>query len=154
MTQQWTQATSDAVGVGPLALGWKEYVDFPHWGIHRVRAKIDTGARTSALDVLEYQIHGRTVRLCMALHRRKPERIVAIESPLVRLTRVRNSSGHSEERPVIEACIRLGAVERSIQVTLTRRPRMHFRMLLGRQALAGAFVVDVTQSYLLRPRKH
>jgi hypothetical protein len=67
----------------------------------------------------------------------------------VRMTVVRNSGGTLEQRPVIEAVVRLGDVEKKIQLTLTCRSGMRCRMLLGRQALAGDFVVDVARKYVL-----
>jgi hypothetical protein len=138
----------------PLVIGWKEYLDFPEWGVRRVRAKIDTGARTSAVDALDYQLHEGPDRtwadVRLALHLRRPPVVVRV--PVVRLTRVRNSGGKAEGRPVIEALIRLGPAQRRIQITLARRPDMLFRLILGRQALAGAFLVDVSRTYVQRRR--
>jgi hypothetical protein len=146
-------------GAGPgglLLIGWKEYVDFPEWGIRRVKAKADTGARTSALDVARYAIEhqsGRLVaRMELALNRRRPERLVTVEAPVLHQVVVTSSNGVREERPVVEATVRLGPVQKRIRLTVTNRSGMLFRMLLGREALAGSFVVDVGHKYLLGGR--
>jgi hypothetical protein len=141
----------------PLVIGWKEYVDFPVWGLQRIRAKVDTGARSSALDVRSYELwhdaeRGPMVRLRLVLYRKKPDRVTIIEAPVLGTIAVRNSSGSSELRPLIEADIRLGPVCRRIRLTVTNRASMRFRMILGRHALAGDFVVDVSRKYLLGRR--
>jgi hypothetical protein len=140
---------------GPVTIGWKEYVDFPDWRLKHVRAKVDTGACTSALDVLGYEVVevpgvGLVARMRIALYRRRPERMHDIEVPVVRMVVVRNSGGYREQRPVIEAVVQIGPVIKRIEVTLTRRLEMRFPMLLGRQALAESFVVDAGHTYLLR----
>lgn len=138
---------------GLVTIGWKEYVDFPEWGVRRVKAKADTGARTSALDVARYVIEDRAgkliARLDLALNRRRPDRLVTVEAPVLHQVVVTSSNGVREERPVIETRIRLGPVEKRIRLTVTNRSGMLFRMLLGREALAGSFVVDVGHKYLL-----
>jgi hypothetical protein len=138
----------------PLVIGWKEYLDFPEWGLRHVRVKVDTGAWSSALDVAGCEIEetdqGPVARLLLELHRR-PGRAVAVRAPVLRRTLVRNTGGQCEERPVIETLIRLGLVEKRIRVTVANRSGLRYRMILGRQALAGSFVVDVSRKYVLRP---
>jgi hypothetical protein len=153
------QSESRADQGGALVLiGWKEYVDFPDWGIHRVKVKIDTGARTSALDVPSYEViqtpGGRVARLRLALNRKRPEERFLIEVPILRTVLVCNSSGTREERPLIETTLRLGPVTRRIPLTITNRSGMLFRMILGRNALAGSCVVDVSKKYLLGKKSH
>ena len=137
-----------------LAVGWKEYVDFPDWGIRKVKVKIDTGARTSALDVLSYDLRdtddGLVADLRLALSRKHPERVTLVSAPVLKTVVVSSSTGIREERPLIETLLRLGPVSRRIRVTITNRSRMLFRMILGRKALEGQFVVDVSKKYLLR----
>jgi hypothetical protein len=138
----------------PLVIGWKERLTFPEWGIHRIRAKIDTGARTSAVDAVDYEtFHTATgilsARLRLALERRHPERVTVVEVPVLRMVRVRNSGGTTEERPLVETVIRLGSLTKTIRLTVTRRPAMLYRVLLGREALADDFVVDVSGKYRL-----
>jgi hypothetical protein len=142
----------------PVVVGWKEYVDLVDWGICHVKAKIDTGARTSALDVASYELRetaaGLIAELRLHLHPRRPERATVIEVPVLRLVAVRSSSGMSEQRPLVEATIRLGAVVKRIGLTLTNRAGMRFRLILGRKALEGDFLVDVGRKYLCgRSRK-
>jgi hypothetical protein len=138
-------------------IGWKELVGFPEWGLRGVRAKADTGACTSAIDAAGYEViqqDGRAVvRLRLALYRLHPERVAVVEAPLVRLARVCNPGGCREERPVIEALVRLGPVRKRIQLTVTDRSVMRHPVILGREALAGSFLVDPARRYGLRCRK-
>jgi hypothetical protein len=142
----------------PLTIGWKERLDFVDWRLHRVKVKIDTGARTSALDAVGFELHedgliGPFARLFLSLDVKDPLKIAIVEAPLLRKIVVRNSSGLCEERPLIETTIRLGPIQKRIVMTITSRPGMCFRMLLGRNALANDFLVDVTKKYLLRSHK-
>jgi hypothetical protein len=138
-------------------VGWKERLDFPEWGLHRLRAKIDTGARTSALHAERYTIEetdaGLFVRLLLDL---APQRHEAREVlvPVVRLASVRSSNGVRERRPVIAVQVNLGGVTERVEFTLTNRARMRFRIILGRGALANRFHIDPSRAYLLpRPRR-
>jgi len=138
----------------PLPIGWKERLDFPEWGLKNVRVKIDTGACSSALGAADCElteVDGRlTARLRLALNRRRPERVAVVEAPVLRMVHVTNTGGGRELRPMIEALVRLGPVRKRIRVTVTRRDGMRFPMILGREALAGSFVVDVGKKDLLR----
>jgi hypothetical protein len=139
----------------PVRIGWKEYVELPEWKLRRIKVKVDTGARTSVLDVASYELlevpgRGLVARLRLALSRKHPERVTVVEASVLRTVVVRNSSGVPEQRPLLETTIRLGPVTKRIRLTVTDRSPMRFRMLLGRLALAGDFVVDVGQKYLLR----
>ncbi len=140
----------------PLVIGWKERLDFPEWGIRRVKAKVDTGARTSALDALSYDLFqadgvGLCVRLRLVLRRGRLGEPHVVEVPVLRMVVVRNSGGMHEQRPLIETDIRLGPVRKRVRLTVTNRAGMRFRVILGRLALADDFVVDVSKKYLLRP---
>jgi hypothetical protein len=142
----------------PVVIGWKEYVDLPDWDLRRIKVKVDTGARTSVLDVAGYELtevpgRGLVARLRLALYRKHPERVTVVEAPVLSLVRVRNSGGGQEQRPVLETTLRLGPVCKRIRLTITNRAPMLFRMLLGRHTLAGDFVVDVSHKYLLKRRK-
>jgi hypothetical protein len=134
-----------------ISIGWKEWVDFPDWGVHRVRAKIDTGARTTAIDVTEFELRdspqGQIARFRLALRRKRLGNWQ--EAPVVRLTRVRNTGGIWQERPIVETTMRLGEVTRRIRLTLTDRSRMRCAVIIGRSALEGQFVVDVSRKYVL-----
>jgi hypothetical protein len=138
----------------PLVIGWKEYLDFPAWRVRRVKVKIDTGARTSALGVVSYDLTGAgtdlVAELRMALYRKHPARLTVVRVPVLRMIVVRNSSGMREQRPLIETEVQLGPVNKRIALTVTSRAGMLFRVILGRTALAGDFLVDVSQKYLLK----
>jgi hypothetical protein len=155
-----THGPDDAPDGGPhrpVLIGWKEYADLPEWNLRRVKLKVDTGARTSVLDVTSYEmldVDGRLVaRLRLPASRKHPERLAVIEAPVLRTVVVRNSGGMSELRPLLETTIRLGPVLKRIRLTVTNRTGMRFRMLLGRLALAEDFVVDVSRKYLLKRAK-
>lgn len=145
---------ADPIPTRPLLVGWKEYITFPDWGLSRIKVKIDTGARTSALDVMSYELHQDGLILVadlhLALERKHPERLTTVRTPVLRTVVVSNSSGIREQRPLIEAAIRLGPVTKRVRLTVTNRAGMRFRMILGRKALEGDFIVDVSRKYLLR----
>jgi hypothetical protein len=148
--------TSESVtpsSTGLLVVGRRERVCFPEWGLDRVRAKIDTGAFSSSLDVRRYELFagedGPMVRLELLRHRKRPQEIQVVLAPVVGTVSVRNSSGQRESRPLIEPLVRIGPVTRRIRLTVTNRQPMRCPMLLGRQALAGWFLVDVRLKDLL-----
>jgi len=139
----------------PLVIGRKEYIAFPEWNLPRLRVKVDTGAYSSALDVAAYELHcddeGRPVaRLVLNLSRRDPRLQAIVYAPVLKLVHVTSSSGVRQQRPLVQALVRLGPIEKRIRMTVTNRSCMRSRMLLGREALAGSFLVDASQKYLLR----
>lgn len=136
-------------------IGWNEYVELPDWGISGLRAKVDTGARTSALHVENIRELPRDrVRFEVVLHRRKRDRRVRVVTRVRRRSRVRSSSGHQEPRIFVATRLRLGDDEREIELSLVDRERMIHRMLLGRAAVQGRFLVDVSRTALLgRPKR-
>ena len=140
-----------------LRIGWKEYLEFTEWDLRRIRVKIDTGARTSALDVVRYELVETAggelmATLFLALDRRHPGHFTRICTPVLRMAVVRNTGGIHEERPVVETAVRIGPVHKRIHITITNRSRMRYRMSLGREALTGDFLVDVGRKYLLKKR--
>lgn len=140
----------------PRRIGWKEYLDLPELGIYRLKAKVDTGARTSTLhvdrlDVLEVFPDGsELVEIAVTLDRRRPDQRLTSRVRVLRRMRVTDSGGHREVRPVIETEMVLGPVRKRIRLTLADRSSMLFRMILGRKALEGDFQVDVASKYRLR----
>lgn len=142
----------------PVPVGWKEYLALPELGIRRLKAKIDTGARTSALHVRSFTVvetleDGTEVaEVEFEPDRRRPGQIVTSRVRILRHLRVKDSGGHPELRPLIQTELVLGPVRKRIQLTLTDRSGMLFRMILGRKALEGDFVVDVGRKYLQRRR--
>jgi hypothetical protein len=153
------QSDSQAASSPPFRIGWKELVDFPDWELRGIKVKIDTGARTSALDVNEYELFptgdgGVIAELRLALNRRCPKQLTVVRTPVLQMVTVCNSSGVREERPLIETSLRLGAITKRVQLTIANRACMRFPMILGRKALEGDFVIDVSQKYLMgRPHK-
>jgi hypothetical protein len=138
---------------GLLLIGRRERLSFPEWDLPRVRAKIDTGAYSSALGVRHYEFferdHQPMVRLSIGVTRRS-DRVRVVEAPVARTVTLRTSSGRREVRPLIEALVCLGPVTRRIRLTVADRSRMRCPMLLGREALAGYFLVDVRHKDLLQ----
>lgn len=138
----------------PVVIGWAELVDIPEWNIMRLRAKMDTGARTSALHVENIQEVGENrVRFDVRLHRKKLDRRVTVEAPIVRRAKVRPSSGVSETRIFVRARVHIGATTEEIELSLVSRERMLFRMLIGRSALRHRFLIDTSRRYVLREPK-
>jgi len=138
--------------------GWREWVGLPGHGVDWIKAKLDTGARTSALhafDPEELTRHGGTwVRFTVLPWQRSADDAMRIECPVLERRAVRSSSGHSEERWVVTMDLRLVGRTVTAEVTLTARDEMGFRMLVGREALSKGFLVDPRRSYLGgRPRR-
>ena len=126
-------------------IGAVELVTLADFGVERLPARVDTGARTSALHVegLTELGNGR-VRFELA-----QGRSASVEAVVSRRGRVRSTSGELESRPFITVRAQIGDIEASIEVGLVNRGAMQYRMLLGRSALAGRFVVDVARRYVL-----
>jgi hypothetical protein len=138
----------------PVVIGWTEYVDLPDWGVRRLRAKVDTGARSSALHVENIRELPRgMVRFDVMLHREERDRRVHVRARVTRRSRVRSSNGELSQRLFVATTLRLGGVEKPIEVGLVDRAKMIHRMLLGRAALAGPFLVDVDHRMLQSNRR-
>jgi len=135
------------------AIGWQEYCALPDLGLPVVKAKIDTGAKTSALHAFDIktftQDNEKFVRFKVQPLQRKKLAIECV-APLVEKRYVISSNGEREKRYVIKTHIVLGARNFEAELTLTSRHKMAFRMLLGREALRkGKVVVDPTKSFLM-----
>ncbi len=137
-------------------VGWREWISLPDLGVDFIKAKIDTGAKTSVLHADNIRIvrkgDKRYVRFVIypgqrSRHVATPARALLVEKRLIR-----SSSGHSSKRPVIRTHIRVGTQSWPIEVTLVDRDVMGFRMLLGRQAILKRFVVDPAHSFLIGKR--
>ena len=141
-------------------IGWREWVKLPDLGIKTIKAKTDTGAKTSSIHAvdIEYFKKGRRPWVKFKVHpeQRNSKKTIVCKAPLLEKRRVKSSNGQVQERPVITTKIHLGIVSWDIELTLTDRSSMGFRMLLGRDGLKKLFLVDVAKSYLgekMRKRK-
>lgn len=141
-----------------IVAGWREWVTLPDAGVEWIKAKLDTGARSSSLhafDVEELARDGEPwVRFSIRPWQRSEEDTVTHECPVHDRRVVRSSSGHSEERYVVLMDVRLLDRTVTAEVTLSSRDEMGFRMLVGREALRQGFLVDARRSYVGgRPRR-
>ena len=139
-----------------IRIGWREWCSLPELEISSIKAKIDTGARTSALHaffVEPYEENNRQmVRFGVHPLQKRDDIEIICSYPIKDYREVSDSGGHREMRYVIETPIRLGERLWPIEMTLTNRDSMKFRMLLGRTAMSGIVVVP-TRSFLFgRPR--
>ena len=132
-------------------IGWREWVDLPQFGLHGVKAKIDTGARSSSLHAFDVETldSGGHTRIRFNAHpiQKNDAVVVAVECDLLEYREVRSSNGQTEQRPVVITDVEVMGQRWSIELTLANRDNMGFRMLLGREALRGRFTVDPGHSY-------
>lgn len=144
---------------GRTVVGWREWIHLPDlieegW----IKAKVDTGARTSALHAWDLEHFDRDgtpwVRFSVHPNQHDDVHIVQAEARLVEEREIRSSNGEVEQRPVVETTLALGGQRYPIELTLTKRDQMGFRMLLGRTAMAQHLVVDPGVSYLLGGDPH
>lgn len=158
-----------APALDPPVFGWREHVDLPRWGIARLRAKLDTGARTSALHVEDVEeLDARAgdvavdagdaamdgsdptlplVRFHVLTGPRAAPRRVEVVAPVVGHTVIRDTRARPERRPIVRTTVVCGPLRREIEISLTDRSGMNFRMLLGRLALEGAALVDPARGF-------
>ncbi len=134
----------------PCHIGWREWITLSAAPSVPIKAKIDTGARTSALHAtgIRYAADG-LLRFIIHPHQRRGGDETELVAPLVDHRQVRSSSGAVEPRPTVRLEVELGPHRWPVEITLTRRDSMGFRMLLGRTALRGRFLVDPAASFLL-----
>jgi len=137
--------------MAPLNIGWREWLALPMLQIPAIKAKIDTGARTSALHaffVEPFERNGmQMVRFGVHPLQKRLDLEIICEAPVKDYRAVSDSGGHREMRYVIETEVVLGDLKKHIEMTLTNRDNMRFRMLLGRTAMAGMSVLP-DRSYL------
>ncbi len=141
-------------------IGWQEEVRFSNWKSVKMKAKVDTGAKTSAIHAEEYEVirHPSTsskiineeLRIKLRVGRKSNPKFVWVKAPVVDYRNVKNSGGKIEERPFIETKIEISGFEFPIVLSVTNREKMKFPVLLGRSFLASKFLVDSGAKHLLR----
>lgn len=135
-----------------MIIGWREWVEFPDWEL-RLKAKADTGAKSSAIDCAEIsELPGNRVRFTVRLDR-KDKKLITLEETIALRKRVRSSTGHHTDRIFVETTLRLAGIEKKIIVSLVSRKRMIHRLLLGREALGDDFLVNSSVDHWATPKK-
>jgi hypothetical protein len=133
-------------------IGWREWIALPRLGLQQIKAKIDTGATTSALHAFSLDVfkQGGKPKIQFSIHpHQRTLQVISCVADIIDVRWVTDSGGHREERYVIRTPVRLGERQWEIDITLTNRDTMAYRMLLGRTALRNLFIVDPAHSYLL-----
>jgi hypothetical protein len=132
-------------------LGWREWVALPDWGVAHVKAKVDTGARTSSIHAFDLEPFDRNGVECVRFEiqpwQRTTADAVVAEACVEAWRTIRSSSGEIERRPVVRTALVIAGVTVDAEVTLARRDDMGFRMLVGREAIRSRFLVDPGASY-------
>lgn len=139
-----------------IILGWREWITLPELSKLPIKAKVDTGAKTSALHAKNIEIYYKqkqpwvSFELVPSIKLKNP---IIIKHPLHDFRTIKNSTGHKHNRPVIRTIIRIGMEEIDVELTLVNRSMMGYRMLLGRQVLKRKFLVNPSRSFLLDKQK-
>ncbi len=135
-----------------LTLGWREWLALPDLGLHAIKAKIDTGARTSALHAfnIEHYINDDIEMVRFLVHpiQKNQDYYIECTAPIKDRRQVTDSGGHKEMRYVIETDVVISSRRYPIELTLTDRDTMRFRMLLGRNAMKHLIIVDPSASFI------
>lgn len=136
-----------------IVVGWREWFALPELGINRIKAKVDTGARTSALHAfhIDYFTEQGRAKVHFKIHpfQYSTEQVASCIADVIDIRWVTDSGGHKEQRFVIQTQIQVGALFWPIEMTLTNREDMRFRMLLGRTAMKKRIIVNPAVSFML-----
>lgn len=140
-------------------IGWREWVSLPDLGVAKIKAKIDTGAATSAIHVSHFRMLNSKKKDSMKVEFRvhpaqqRSHPAIVTRATLLEHRHVRSSVGHLTERPVIKTTLKIGETSWPIELTLVNRDIMSFRMLIGREALKGRYLVNPGRSHLVKKFK-
>ena len=148
------QGNSPDADTGTLTVGWREWVSLPELGLPGIKAKVDTGARTSSIHAFDIETFSHSdgsdwVAFSVMPIQRATGIVRHCKAPLVDLRSVTDSGGHAEQRFCISSQLVVGTVTRTVEITLAQRNDMLFRMLLGRTTLKPDIVVNPQLSYTL-----
>lgn len=139
--------------VSKTVVGWREWIHLPELSKIKIKAKVDTGAKTSAIHAEDIKIikkgEKRYVRFKLLPDQDSDAKSKIVTLELVEKRKIRSSVGHETIRPVVKTCLRMGGEIFAIEMTLVNRDIMGFRMLIGREALKGRFLVDPQKSFLV-----
>ncbi len=156
MTGKDNTAAARAAEKSARVIGWREWASLPDLSVSRINAKIDTGAKTSAIHASRIDVakadDGYWVEFLLHPHRGRKVPEIRCRLPLVDKRSVRSSNGRAEERMVINTPLQLGGEIWPVELTLANRDAMEYRLLIGRDALADRFLVRPDASYLLGKR--
>jgi len=148
---------NDLAKLPPTIIGWREWLSIPQLNIKEIKAKIDTGAKTSALHAFDIKFlkSGRKKLVSFKVHpqQRDSKKIIHAQAELIDKKLVKNSGGKITLRPVIVTQIKLGVLMWNIKLTLVNRDEMGFRMLLGRDAIKNILLVNPGKSFLIGKKK-
>ena len=154
MTKQLESSNSDSEFI---TVGWREWCLLPQLGLPFIKAKIDTGARTSCLHAFSieeyYQNNKKWVKFGIHPLQNNTDTEVYCDAEVIDERIVSDSGGHKEQRYVIATQLILGDKQWTIELTLTNRDTMRFRMLLGRTAMENRIIVNPAKSFLLGKHK-
>ena len=152
MSAKTAEGLTPAKGSTAVRLGWREWVALPDLGIGLIKAKVDTGARTSCLHTFRtepYTENGeRRVKFWVHPLQNDLQEVIECDARVLDERNVSDSGGHKELRLVVETTLVVGDQSWPIEMTLTNRDSMRFRMLIGRTAMAGRAIVSPEASYL------
>jgi len=144
--------------IDKLHIGWKEWVALPDLKIPAIKAKIDTGAKTSSLhafDICSYTRNNKEyVKFSVHPLQKNTDIIITCNAPVVDKRRVTSSNGATEKRYVIKTKLNISNLKREIELTLSNREPLRFRMLLGREALQKRVIIDPCKSHLITKYKN
>lgn len=142
-------------GVEKQVIGWREWVEFPELQLGKVKAKIDTGARSSSIHAFDIEPITKNgdpwVRFSIHPLQHSDEQVVVCEAPIKDFRSITDSGGHKSMRYIIETPFKIGEETFLAELSLFNRSNMLFRLLVGRTALKGRYLVDPARSYCLSP---